>query len=155
MPIFCQKNVHSHKNTLLSYHFFSIFHEKPPIVMPQFGQKTAILTKLLYIMGEKSQQDPFFPDFYEKITVLMTIFCQKDVHSLKNIFLSCPYCVEKKSILSKTPFSRVFFFNFTWKTPCCHAHIWSNNVNSVKTTLYYVSKKSIQCPFFSIFSRKN
>ena len=68
--------------------------------------------------------------------------------------LSCPYFVKKKSILSKTQCSHVIFFNFLWKIPYCHAHIWSKNVNSVKTTLYYGPTKSIGCPFFPIFHEK-
>ena len=56
MPTFCQKNVCSLKNTMLSFpyfvtkrtfsqkhcakcHFIQIFHEKPIAVMPIFGQK--------------------------------------------------------------------------------------------------------------------
>ena len=40
MPTFCPKNVYSLNNTVLSCHFFIIFHEKPPSVMPIFGKKT-------------------------------------------------------------------------------------------------------------------
>ena len=68
--------------------------------------------------------------------------------------LSCPYFVKKKSILSKTQCSHVIFFNFLWKIPYCHAHIWSKNVNSVKTALYYGPTKSIGCPFFPICHEK-
>ena len=73
---------------------------------------------------------------FSKNTLLSCPFFRKNVHSLRNIVLLCQ--------LKKT-----------WKTPCCHAHIWSKNVNSVKTTLYYEPKKSVWCPFFSDFSRKN
>ena len=58
------------------------------------------------------------------------------MHSLKNTVLSC------------------LFFYFLWKIPYCHAHIWSKNVNSVKTTLYYGPTKSIGCPFFPICHEK-
>ena len=45
-----------------------------------------------------------------------------------------------------------FFLNFFMKTPCSHAHMWSKNVNCVKTTLY-VPENSIEC-FFPDLSRK-
>ena len=38
IPIFCQKYVHSLK-THCSHVIFQFFHEKPPAVMPIFGQK--------------------------------------------------------------------------------------------------------------------
>ena len=80
MPILCQKNVHSLKNTVLSC---QIFHEKPPAAMPIFGKKTAILSKLQYIIGQKVKGCPFLPIFDVKITAHMPMFCQKNVHSLK------------------------------------------------------------------------
>ena len=40
------------------------------------------------------------------------------------------------------------------KSPCYHAYIWSKNVNSVNTTLYYEPKKSVGCPFFPISHEK-
>ena len=45
--------------------------------MPIFGRKTSILSKLLYIMGQKSQKDTLFPIFHEQITALIPILCQK------------------------------------------------------------------------------
>ena len=54
IPIFNQKIVHSLKNTVLSCHFFNIFFKKPTAVMPIFGKKTSILSKLHYIFS-KSQ----------------------------------------------------------------------------------------------------
>ena len=80
MPIFCQKNVHSLKNTVLSC---QIFHEIPPAAMPIFGKKTSILSKLHHIIGKKVKGCPFFPTFHLKITAHMLIFCQKNVNSLK------------------------------------------------------------------------
>ena len=123
--------------------------------MPVFGQKNVNSAKTtLYYGPTKSIGCPFFPIFHEKIPALMTIFCQKNVHSLKNKLLSCLYFV-KKSILSKTLRSHVIFFsNFSWKTPAVMPIFGQKNVNSVKTTLYYGSKKSIGCPFFPIFHEK-
>ena len=120
--------------------------------MPIFDQKTSILSKQHYIMSQRSQYDalffrfltkkssllcPYFVKkrpFSKKHTALKSIFCQKNVHSLKNtvllyhffkIFMNpllyCPYLVKKSSILSK---------------------------------LYYGPKKSIGCPFLPIFHEK-
>ena len=44
--------------------------------------------------------------------------------------------------------------NYFMKNPSCEAHIWSKNVNSVKTKLYYGPKKSIGCSFCQIFHEK-
>ena len=62
-------------------------------------------------------------------------------------------CSNAHTFLQKRPFSlkhyplRSFFSNLPWKTAICHAHMWSKNVNCVKTTLY-VPEKSIECLFF-------
>ena len=57
MPIFRQNNVHSLKITVVSgFFYFIIFHEKRPAIMPVFGNKNLqILSKLLCIIGQKSQ----------------------------------------------------------------------------------------------------
>ena len=47
IPLFCQKTL-IFKNTGTSCHFFQNYHEKPAAVMPIFGQKTSILSKLYY-----------------------------------------------------------------------------------------------------------
>ena len=78
-----QKNVHSLKNTVLSCIFFSIFSWKTSAVVHMIGQKTSILSKLHSILGQKSHRMPFFPISHEKISALMSIFCQKNVHSQK------------------------------------------------------------------------
>ena len=183
MPIFCHKNVHSLTNTGLWCHFFHNFHEKPPVIMPIFGQKsvnsaetrlyygpkksiwctifswlhfanitlillnphrffayihkntsaisklrcshvncfkifmkipqrlciylflqTRFLSKLHYIMGKKVNRMPFFRFLTKKLLLILStrrpfskkdtdlhIFCQKNVHSLKNTVLSCHF----------------------------------------------------------------
>ena len=85
-PIFCQKNVHSLKNSVLAS-FFSKVSWKTPAVMPIFDQQTSILSKLAYYMSQKSQWDAPFSNYHEKMTALMSVFCQKNVNSLKNIAL--------------------------------------------------------------------
>ena len=59
-----------------------------------------------------------------------------------------PIFREKTSILSKDYALMLFFFSNFYENPCCQAHIWSKNFNSVKTTVYFVSKKLLERPFF-------
>ena len=81
-------------------------HEKPPAVMPIFDQKTSILSKQHYIMSQRSQYDALFFRFItkkssllcvkkrpisKKHTALKSIFCQKNVHSLKSTVLLCHF----------------------------------------------------------------
>ena len=107
-PIFCQKNVHSLKNTVFSPHFFSKVSWKTPAVMPIFDQQTSILSKLAYYMSQKSQWDAPFANYHEKMSALMPVFCQKNVNSLKK---HCSHAhILSKNILSKTRRSHVFFF---------------------------------------------
>ena len=94
-----QKNVHSLKNTVLSCVFFSNFSWKTPAVVHMIGQKTSILSKLHSILGQKSHRMPFFPISHEKISALMSIFCQKNVHSQKRNS-SHPHVLSKKRPLS-------------------------------------------------------
>ena len=115
-------------------------HEKSPSVMPIFDQKTSILSKQHYIMSQISQQNalflrfltkklsllcPYFVKkriFSKKHTALKSIFCQKNVHSLKNTVLLCHFfkIFMKKTLLSrpylikKRQFSRVARFSKFW-----------------------------------------
>ena len=75
-----------------------------------------------------------------------------NVRSLRNTMLSCTYLVKKR------PFSQKhgsFISNFAWKTPCCHTHTWSKNINSANTTLLYGPKKSIRWSFIRYFTKKS
>ena len=104
-------NVCSLKNSCIF--FLNLYLKNPLFSCLYLVKKTSIMSKLHYIMGQKSQQDAlFFPIFHEKITTLMPTFCQKNVHSLKKTLISCPYFVRKTSILSKTQCSYVIFFQF-------------------------------------------
>ena len=137
MPIFCQQNVYSLKNTLfscpyfvqktsilskktvLSSHFFQLLHVKPNAVMPIFGQNNVnSCTTTLYYGPKKSIGCPLFSIFHEKINALMLLFCQKNVHSLKKTLLLRPYFSKKgTSTISKTLCSHVIFFKFFMKIP--------------------------------------
>ena len=112
--------------------FFQNFHEKPLLSSPYLVKRTSILSKLHFILGQKSCRNAFFSIFVWKITALMPIFCRKNVHSLKNTL-----------------------FSFHEKPPAVKPIYGQKSLNSVKTTLYYGPKKSKGYPFFSNFSRKN
>ena len=96
MSIFCQKNVHSLKNTVLSYHFFQIFNEKPSAAMLIFVSKNVNSFKnKQYHVLKKSIGCTFFRFFTKKplfsfpYFVNKTIISKKDTHSLKSTVLSC------------------------------------------------------------------
>ena len=137
---------------MLSYH---LFHVKHLVSCPCLVKKTSILSKLHYIMGQKSQQDALFFRFFtkklllscpyyvnkrqfsKKHTALLAIFCQKNFHALTNTVLSCH-----------------FFQIFHEEHPTVMPVFGQKNVNSAKTTLYYGPTKSIGCPFFRFVMKK-
>ena len=125
--------------------------EKPPAVMPIFDQKTTILSKQHYIMSQRSQYDALFFRFItkkssllcvkkrpisKKHTALKSIFCQKNVHSLKSTVLLCHFfkifmknpLLSRPYLVKKRQFSQKYII------------IWPN--------------KSIGCPFFRFFTKK-
>ena len=59
-----------------------------------------------------------------------------------------PTFSQKTSILSETASFYIIFFNLS-------SIFGPKNVNSVKTTLYQGSRKSIVCPFLSDYSRES
>ena len=101
IPIFCLKNVYSLKIPCSHYHILSkkrlfsqkrdalmsllqLFHEKRPVAMPIIGRKKTNSVKTTVFNGpKKTIACPFSMVFYEKITTLSLIFCQKKIHSLK------------------------------------------------------------------------
>ena len=128
---------------------FHNFHENPPTTMPIFDLKNLNFVKTtLYYGPKKSIGCSQF--FIKKSTALMPIFCQQNIHSLKKTLHSCSYFDTKTSILSITQCSRIILSNFSWKTPCFFAYIWSKTVKSFKTTLYYGPKKANSMVFFPI-----
>ena len=78
MPIFCQTNVHSLKNTVLSSHFFSFFIKNPLFPCPYLDQKNvnSVKTILHGPWAKKVNRMLFFLIVHEKINALMPIFCQ-------------------------------------------------------------------------------
>ena len=117
MPIFCRKNVHSLRNTVLLCQLKKN-HEKPPAVMPIFDQKTSILSKQHYIMSQRSQQDALFLRFLtKKLSLLCPYFVKKRPFSKKT------HCSQVYILSKKRPFSQKhcapmsFFQNFHEKPP--------------------------------------
>ena len=66
MPIFCRKNVHFFKNTVLLCQFFQNFHRKPLAVMPIFDQKHQFYQNYTILWAKKVNRMPFFSDFSRK-----------------------------------------------------------------------------------------
>ena len=126
-PYFVKKDVQSLKNTAISCHFFK-FLIKTPTLMPIICQKTSILSKLHHLMGHKSRQDALFYRFSRKIgcsqthilskirlfskkhIALKSMYCQKNVHSLKNTVLSCHFF---QAFHEKPQLSRPYLVNKT------------------------------------------
>ena len=98
----------------------------------QFCQNYTIL------WAKKINRKLLFSDFSPKNHSSHAHFLSKNVHSLKNTMLSCPYFVQKTYILSKSQCSSVIFYNFFHENPPrCHAHIWSKKT-SILSTLHYI-----------------
>ena len=64
--IFCQKNVHSLKNTVLLCHFFKIFMKNPLLSRPYLVKKRQFSQKYIIIWPNKSIGCPFFRFFTKK-----------------------------------------------------------------------------------------
>ena len=117
------------------------------------GQKHVNSVKTILYYGPKKSM-PFFKFPYEKITTLMRIFVKKSTFPNENTLFMPIFC-EKTSILSKTLYSHVKFFNFFMNNsmlPCLY--LVKKIINSVKAPLHYWPK-SQQDALFSKFSRKN
>ena len=124
---------------MLTCPFLSKFAWKTPAVMPIFGQlKRHFCNNYTILWVKKVNMMEFFPIFHNKINALMPIlyqkyiyspkkhsalkliFCQKNLHSLKNTVLSFHFCFQtfswKKPLLSspylvkKRPFSRNYYY---------------------------------------------
>ena len=153
--MFCQKNVHSVKNTL-PCHFFLVFYEKSPAVKPIFGKKTVGFVKItLYFGSKKLIGCPSFLIFHGKITALIStahIFSKNRPFS-KNHWFLCPYYVKKTSILTKTNCSNTIFINFFIKNSLS-SYLDLVKKTSILSKLHIMTKKVNRMSFFSDISRK-
>ena len=108
-PYLVKKRQFFQKHGALISFLYNIL-QKTPAVMPIFGQKTSILSKLHNIMGQKKLIGcTFFSDFHEKIDAPIPIFCQKNVRSQKNTMLSCLYILKKRPFYQKQSRLMSFF----------------------------------------------
>ena len=80
-------------------------------------------------------------------------YIPKNVHSLQNTILSCPYFVIKNLHSLKTLCSHEIFSTFFLKNPML-SHVFGQKlVNSVRTTIYYRQKVK-KMDFSTIFHEK-
>ena len=116
MPIFCRKNVHSLRNTVLLCQLKKN-HEKYTAVMPIFDQKTSFHSKQHYIMSQRSQQDALFFRFLtNKSSLLCPYFMKKRPFSKKHAALKSIFC--QKNVHSQKHYAPMSFFqNFHEKPP--------------------------------------
>ena len=106
-PYFVKK-MSSSKNTVLPFLFFQIFHKKTLCCHAQVWlEERQFCHNDTILLAKKINRMPFFSDFElknhsshahflskkrqfsKKHNALMPTFCQKNVHSLKNIVPSC------------------------------------------------------------------
>ena len=154
LAIFCQKNFHALTNTVLSCHFFQIFHEKHPAVMPVFGEKKRQFCQNYTILwANKVNRMPFFPIFHENITALMPIFCQKIVKSLKNTLFSC-LCFVKKCPLSQKTLFPCHFFQIFHEKSLPVMPIFGQKMSILSKLNYIMGPKDNKMSFFPIFHKE-
>ena len=144
MPTFCQKNVHSLKNTLFSCPyfvkktsilsktpssqvFFFIFHVKPNAVMPIFGENNVnSVTTTLYYGPKKSIGCPFSLSrfFTKKITAVMPLFCpKKHPFSKKHAALTPIFFKNRYVYYLKKQTGIMSFFSAFSNNYCSHSNI--------------------------------
>ena len=122
--------------------FFSKFFIKTQYSHAHIWSKNVNSVKTTLFMVIKVNRMLFLFRFFTKKSLLSCPYFIKNTSILLKHTALIPILVKKTSILSKTRCSHVIFFKFFITTCCCHAHIWSKNVNSVKTTLYCWEKKN-------------
>ena len=154
IPIFGKKTPFSQKHEALMSVFPTLSWKTPYYNVHNWSKKRNSV-KPVYTVGQKSQQDTLFARFFTKITTLSRVFCEKNIQSLTNMWLSSPYFAKKKSILSKHGARTSFFFNFFMKNPCGHAHDWSNKRQFCQNYTLLWAKKVNRMDFFPIFHEKS
>ena len=144
MPIFCQKNVHPHKNTVLSCHFFLIFYVKPPCSHTHiWSEKRPFCRNNTILWAKKVNRMPFFRFFTKKSLLSCPYFVKKTSILKKSTLRSCPYFVKKTFILSKTQCSHVFFFQIFHEKPPAVMHIFGQKTSNL-SKLYYIMGQTSQ-----------
>ena len=97
---------------------------------------------------------PFFSDFSLKIHSSYAHILSTKRPFSKNTLLSCPYFVKKHQFSKKHGALISFFSNLSWKTHCCHTHIWSKKTSILSKLHQSWAKKVNRMPFFFQFFTK-
>merc|ERR1711951_127726 len=84
----------------------------------------------------------------------MPIYFQKKRPFSKKTLLSCPYFVEKTSILSETLCSYVNFFKIFIKNPLLSCPYLIKNINSIKVHYNMSQKSQYDALFFRFLTEK-
>ena len=174
MPIFCQKNVHSLKNIVLSCHFFKSslkthfrhfhiwskkrrFYWNYAVVWtnPYLVKATSILLELSYSMDQKTWYNPLFPDLWRKTHSSHAYFLSKKCpfSKIHNAFMPI-FCEQNIHSLKKSLSCN--FVKFFMKSPHCLAIFGPKKVNSVKLHYIFEQKSQKNALFFlPIFTKQN
>ena len=105
-------------------------------------------------MGQKSQNDTlFFPILYENFTALMPILKKKSQLPKKHIAL-IPYFVKKTSLLSKTRFYHVIFFQIIHENPILSCSSLVKRTSIMSKLSYLMGQKINRMLFCPIFHEK-
>ena len=106
-------------------------------------------------MGQKVNRLPFFFSIFNKKDCSHAHIFLKNIYSLKNTLLIFIYYV-KKCPFSQRHYAFIPFFSIFLEKPSVAMLSGQKNVNSVKTTLYYVlwAKNFNKMSFFPIFHEK-
>ena len=89
-------------------------------------------------------------DWPNPLTFNQTLWDFTETLRIFRIFLKICEILSQNTVLSCP-----FFSNFSWKTPCSHAHDWSKKRKFCQNYTLLWAKKVNRMPFFSDFSRKN
>ena len=77
MSIFCQKNVHSLKNKVLSCHFFIFFHKNPILLCPYLVKKRIFCQNYTIFWAIKVNTQVFFNRFCIQILYVFYVIFKK------------------------------------------------------------------------------
>ena len=129
---------------VLSCNFSKTFYKNPSCHAHIWSKIVNAVNTTLYY-GQKSR-------FHKKNQCSLAHILSKNFYSA---YLSHSHILSKKRQFSqKRSFLMSCFSNITWKTTFTPI-FGLQNVNSVKTAVYYEPKKSIGCPFFRFLTKKS
>ena len=152
MLIFCQKNVHSLKNTMLSCHFFFIYMIYPCCHARIWSANCQFCQNYIKLWTKKVNRMPFFLISHKKSVLSFPFFVKKRPFS-ENKLLLCQYWGKKHQFFQKQGDLILFVFNFSRKTRCCHVHIWSKKRQFCQNYTILLAKKVNRMPFLSDFHK--